>query len=277
MKGLALMQWSQASHVLMLLSEEWEKDEWSGFRRGYEHTRPFLLDVRQPCLLFLTFKFKQETRVSWSDEQTHHRVLGPTSLSLWSSSSSSSSFFFSFSTFSFSSSSSSSPSFSPSSSPSPSSSALAREHASHHNHQYLSKSAAMQMGGAQRYKREGYCYTNEELGQNFPFLRQQISERQREHSDTKWTPTAALFAQVFRERKHININKVAELSRIGGGWAAKFCLCVRVFFFCRSFLLGEKTHKQNSPQNPLTIPRKCCLCVRVFFFCRSFLVVEKST
>ena len=41
--------------------------------------------------------------------------------------------------------------------------------------------------------------------------------------------------------------------------------CVYVFFFFSGHSLwGDKTHKQNSPQNPGTIPWKFCL--RVFFF-----------
>ena len=51
------------------------------------------------------------------------------------------------------------------------------------------------------------------------------------------------------KKKHININKFAGLSRDSGG-CQKFVYA----FFSGHSLWGRKTHKQNSPQNPGTIP-----------------------
>ena len=77
--------------------------------------------------------------------------------------------------------------------------------------------------------------------------------------------------QVFRKlffsqgkKKHININKFAGLSRDWVG-CQKF---VYVFFRVIPYG-GEKTHKQNSPQNPRDNPVKIlckCFVLYVFFF-----------
>ena len=59
------------------------------------------------------------------------------------------------------------------------------------------------------------------------------------------------------KKKHININKFAGL-----GGCQKFVYV----FFCGHSLWGRKTHKQNSPKNPGTIPWTFCLRV-LFFMC----------
>ena len=65
------------------------------------------------------------------------------------------------------------------------------------------------------------------------------------------------------KKKHININKFAGLSRDWVGAKILFMCFFRVIPYG-----GEKTHKQNSPQNPGTIPWKFCL--RVFSLCVFF-------
>ena len=51
------------------------------------------------------------------------------------------------------------------------------------------------------------------------------------------------------KKKHININKFAGLSRDWVGAKNLFMCFFRVIPYG-----GEKTHKQNSPKNPGTIP-----------------------
>ena len=70
------------------------------------------------------------------------------------------------------------------------------------------------------------------------------------------------------KKKHININNFAGLSRDWVG-AKNLFMC---FFFRAIPYGGEKTHKQNSPQNPGTIPGKFCLRGFVLYvFFRSLL------
>ena len=66
------------------------------------------------------------------------------------------------------------------------------------------------------------------------------------------------------KKKDININKFAGLSRDWVGAKNSF-MC----FFRAIPHGGEKTHKQNSPKNPGTIPGKLCLRV-LFFMCFFF-------
>ena len=70
------------------------------------------------------------------------------------------------------------------------------------------------------------------------------------------------------KKKHININKFAGLS---WDWVG-----AKILFMCFFRAIpygGEKTHKQNSPQNPGTIPGKFCL--RVLFFMCFFRSLKK--
>ena len=68
-------------------------------------------------------------------------------------------------------------------------------------------------------------------------------------------------ARFSGKEKHININKFVGLSRDWVG-AKKLFMC----FFRVIPYGGGKTHKQNSPKNPGTIPWKFCLRV-LFFMC----------
>ena len=56
-----------------------------------------------------------------------------------------------------------------------------------------------------------------------------------------------IFFNYSGKEKHINITNLRDCP--GPGWVPKMCL--RVF---GSFLMGEKTHKQNFTKNPGTIP-----------------------
>ena len=87
------------------------------------------------------------------------------------------------------------------------------------------------------------------------------SQLQLDRVTGKFYITVIVFAE---KEKHININKFAGLSpRLGGYQKVVY---VFFFFFSGHSLWGRKTHKQNSPQNPGTIPWKFCLRV-LFFMC----------